>query len=99
LRALRLGLGFARQITRREMRATNLNLLAARHKCIHDRFRARQPNRTAASTVDSYAVPVMRSNTRKAGISGLSRVSWEAGPKAGLRGWGGRNRTSEWRNQ
>src|SRR5436305_12010340 len=27
------------------------------------------------------------------------RASWEAWPNAGLAGWGGRDRTSEWRNQ
>src|SRR5436305_9657190 len=27
------------------------------------------------------------------------RASWEAWPNAGMGGWGGRTRTSEWRNQ
>jgi hypothetical protein len=33
------------------------------------------------------------------GFPAHCRGSWEAWPTAGLSGWGGRDRTSEWRNQ
>ena len=41
-----------------------------------------------------------RNRTReKSGFPAHSRVSWGARPNAGMAGWGGRDRTSEWRNQ
>jgi hypothetical protein len=46
---------------------------------------------------------VGKSNVRCAGempgFPAHSRVSWGAWPNAGMAGWGGRDRTSEWRNQ
>jgi hypothetical protein len=35
----------------------------------------------------------------KPGFPAHSAVSWEAWQNAGMRGWGGRDRTSEWGNQ
>src|SRR6266566_8669740 len=35
----------------------------------------------------------------KPGFPAHSRISWEAWPNVGMGGWGGRDRTSEWRNQ
>src|SRR6202012_805293 len=40
-----------------------------------------------------------RPNARKARIPAHSGVSLERRPNAGVVGWGGRGRTSEWRNQ
>jgi len=35
----------------------------------------------------------------KPGFPAHPRVSWKASPNTGMAGWGGRDRTSEWRNQ